>query len=266
MCLILLAWRSHPGYPLVLAANRDERHARPTVPARFWEDAPEVLAGRDLEAGGTWLGVTRSGRIAAVSNFREPQLAPAGAPSRGHLVSEYLRADEPAAAFLDRLDPPAFRYPAFNLLVGDGDGIFYFTNRGAGPESITPGLHGISNGLLDAPWPKVERGKARLAHALETPGGPDLEALFALLADRTVPPDAKLPDTGVGLETERLLGPIFIVGDHYGTRSSSVIVLDDHGNLHFTERGFGPGGVPSGISSFHLDLLAPTPPNSPGTP
>lgn len=228
MCLILFGYRCHPAFSLVLAANRDEFHARPTDPVDFWDDAPDVLAGRDRIAGGTWLGMTRSGRFAALTNIREPDRQRSDAPSRGALVADYLRGDPAPGDYLHALTTEAEHYNGFNLLVGDRFSLHYYSNRDdQSPRRLKPGLYGLSNALLDTPWPKVERGRHGLAAILDSPDGPRPEALLELLADRSPPPDDELPDTGVGLARERLLAPLFIAGETYGTRSSSVLLIDD---------------------------------------
>jgi uncharacterized protein with NRDE domain len=228
MCLILFGYHSHPRFRLVLAANRDEFYTRPTDPADFWEDAPEVLAGRDRSAGGTWLGVTRGGRFAALTNIREPGRQQPQAPSRGALVADYLRGSLPPGDYLHALRTEDERYNGFNLLAGDQSGLWYYSNRAdRSPRRLEPGLYGLSNALLNTPWPKVERGRRGLAAILTDPSGPHPETLLDLLADRSIPPDQDLPDTGVGLERERLLAPLFIDGETYGTRSSSVLLLGD---------------------------------------
>lgn len=238
MCLILFLYRRHPRYPLVLAANRDEFYARPTRPLAFWPDAPQVLAGRDLAGGGTWLGVTRTGRLAAVTNYRNPSQMRAEAPSRGELVSGFLGDTAPPASCLAQLERRAARYNGFNLLAGDADGLYYCSNRGRPVERLTPGCFGLSNHLLDTPWPKVARGKEGLGDLLATDAPIDPEALFALLADTRIPADAHLPDTGVGLAWERRLGPLFITSETYGTRSSSLLLIAKTGKLSFFERSF----------------------------
>jgi uncharacterized protein with NRDE domain len=163
MCLILFAYQRHPRYRLILAANRDEFYARPTAPLGFWADHPQVLAGRDLEQKGTWLGVTRGGRLAAITNYRDPQAIKPNAPSRGHLVSDFLKGSIPPLDYLQDISASAARYSGFNLLVGDPSGLFYFSNHGAVMCRLAPGLYGLSNGLLDIPWPKVDQGKQALA-------------------------------------------------------------------------------------------------------
>ncbi|MCU0806764.1 MAG: NRDE family protein [Candidatus Contendobacter sp.] len=235
MCLILVAYRAHPDYELLVAANRDEFHDRPTAPLAFWEDSPHVLAGRDLKEGGTWMGITRAGCFAALTNYRDPRSVQPNAPSRGHLVSDYLQGDEPALGYLDRLTPRAAAYNGFNLLLGDETGLYYYSNRAAGVQALPPGLYGLSNHLLDTPWPKLERGRSALQQALDHGSEPTPDALLRLLADRTPAPDAELPDTGVPLEWERWLSPIFIAAPGYGTRSSTALVADSGGCARMVE-------------------------------
>lgn len=243
MCLILFAWRMDEDFPLVLAANRDEFYERPSAPAAFWEDAPDLLAGRDLREGGTWLGITTKGRVAALTNYRDPASLKIGAPSRGRLVSDYLRSGEVPEAYLRGISSNSDRFNGFNLLVGDPGVLFCYSNRGA-RERLDPGIYGLSNRLLDTPWPKVERGKAALSVLLKDKKALSPEGLFALLADRTRPPDDRLPDTGVGLEWERVLSPLFIESPVYGTRSSTVLLIDRRGEVTFAEREFNGGGDP----------------------
>jgi uncharacterized protein with NRDE domain len=241
MCLILFARDAHPEYRLVVAANRDEFYARPTAPAAFWDDAPEVLAGRDLREGGTWLGITRAGRFAAVTNVRDPVSYQTGAPSRGHLVSDFLRNRATPAGYLQGLAPRAPRFNGFNLLLGDGESLAWFSNRGGeGARALGPGVYGLSNHLLDTPWPKVTRGKDDLRRILQSPPDEWEEALFATLTLRDPAPDALLPDTGVGLERERALSAAFIATPEYGTRCSTVLLVGRDGNVTFTERTVNP--------------------------
>ncbi|MCX5821078.1 MAG: NRDE family protein [Deltaproteobacteria bacterium] len=247
MCLILFAWKMHENFPLVLAANRDEFYERPSAPAAFWEDAPDLLAGRDLREGGTWLGITRKGRLAAITNYRDPASLKIGAPSRGRLVSDYLRGRGIPEVYLRRIAPDADRFNGFNLLVGDPDDLFCFSNRGA-RERLDPGIYGLSNRLLDTPWPKVERGKTALSALLKEGLSP--ETLFALLTDRTRPPDDRLPDTGVGLAWERILSPLFIENPVYGTRSSTILLIDRRGGVTFAERVFNGAADPRMTARF----------------
>jgi uncharacterized protein with NRDE domain len=238
MCLILFAHRAHPDYPLILAGNRDEFYARPTAPAAFWEEAPEILAGRDLVGGGTWLGVTRTGRLAAVANYRHPDELHRQGLSRGRLTVDFLRSEVPPAVYLEALARQGESFKGFNLLVGAGAELAYYSNREGVIRRLAPGFYGLSNALLDTPWPKVSGGKQALWTLLAAPSPPTPADLFAVLADTARPPDALLPDTGVGRERERLLASRFIISPDYGTRASTVILLDRTGELTFVERTF----------------------------
>jgi uncharacterized protein with NRDE domain len=240
MCLILFAYKIHPRYKFILAANRDEFYERPTAVARFWEDAPEVLAGRDLAQGGTWLGVTRSGRLAAVTNFRNPHQSK-GKFSRGALVSDFLRGTDSVLEYLQKIENEAENYTGFNLLVGDfgNDEMAYFSNRGDGIKLLDAGIYGLSNALLDTPWQKVLRGKNNLEKIISAEEiSPD--SLFQILQNRTLANDEDLPETGVGIEYERILSPCFIETPIYGTRSSSVVLVGNDNSLNFAEQSFHP--------------------------
>jgi len=257
MCLILLSYRQHARYPLLIAANRDEFYDRPSQPAHFWEDAPWILAGRDLVGGGTWFGITRSGRFAAVSNLRDPKPAAENAPSRGLLVSEFLRGDPPPRAYLAEVARWGWRYNGFNLLAGDHDEIAYYNNRSGEILTLAPGLYGLSNHRLDTPWPKVKNAKAALAKILGMPAA-EPEAILEMLADRTLPADDCLPDTGVGLVWERLLASIFIASENYGTRCSSVLIKDQDRRAIFIERNYSPGGAGAPqTAEFKFDIDNP---------
>jgi uncharacterized protein with NRDE domain len=237
MCTLLLAHQAHPKYRLVLAANRDEFYDRPTAAAGFWKEAPQVFGGRDLIHGGTWLAVTAAGRIAALTNYREPHTERRDGPSRGALVSEFVKGDTTPDAYLAQLRAKALPYSGYNLIVGDTERLLHYSNRSDRVTPLHAGIHGVSNHLLDTPWPKVVKGKAELARVLEG-GEVAPESLFALLADCSKAPDAELPDTGVGLELERLLSSIFITSERYGTRSSTVLLVDHDLRATFIERSF----------------------------
>mgnify|MGYP001565895494 CR=1 FL=1 len=252
MCLILIAHGAHPVFPLVIAANRDEYYHRPTAGAAFWQDHPHILAGRDLECMGTWLGVTRRGRFAALTNFRDPRERKTDAPSRGLLVSEFLASDREPREYLADIAIEAPRYNGFNLLAGDADGIFCFSSRTGATERLSPGIHGLSNHLLDTPWPKVQRGKQRLQAALER--GFSAEALLELLHDREPACASELPDTGIGLELERVLSPALIASPQYGTRASTAVVFGEDGSVSFVERTILPGGAPGSTVSLRFSL------------
>ncbi len=236
MCLILFAWQAHPRYRLVVGANRDEFHLRPAADARFWKDHPQLLAGQDLQGGGTWLGVTTTGRFSAITNYREPQRqATEEYPSRGALVHGFLTGDGSPTEFAEETERRS--YAGFNLLIADQQEMRYLSNRSPQGRSITPGCHGLSNHLLDTPWPKVEEGTAELK-ALIRGEHLSTEALLEILSDRTTPPDHALPDTGIGQERERLLGSRFIRSPGYGTRSSTAMTINRNGEVQFMERTF----------------------------
>lgn len=240
MCLILLAWQAHPGYPLVVAANRDEFFLRPTAPLHYWDDAPQVLAGRDLAAGGTWMGITRQGRFAALTNFREAEKnreSTLAAPTRGRLVSDFLAGAMSAENYLAELAPRADAYNGFNLLCGSlDDRLWHFSNRDSRdqPHRLEAGIYGLSNHLLDTPWPKVAQGKSDMAKALAAL--PQETPLFELLHDENIHQDDQLPRTGISLEWERTLSAAFVRTPDYGTRSSSVLRLDRQGWVSFDEQ------------------------------
>lgn len=239
MCLILVAWRVHPDYPLVVAANRDEFFPRPTAPAAFWNDAPQVLAGRDLEAGGTWMGITREGCFAALTNFRDPAQMRKDAPSRGRLVADFLTGSDEPQSYLKRIASYGSRCNGYNLLVGNGESLWWASNMGGEPRKLEPGVYGVSNHLLDTPWPKVGAGKTALAAAID--GLPDEQALFELLRDEGIHPDDALPQTGVPLEWERLLSSAFVKSPGYGTRGSTLLSVDGEGWIAFDEQTWLPG-------------------------
>lgn len=241
MCLLVFAWQTDPDYPLIFAGNRDERHARAALPAHLWKDAPQVLGGRDLEAGATWLGVTLTGRFAVVTNYREGLAPPKARLSRGVLTAEFLMGGMHPVAYLDGIRRHKDEYGAFSLLIGDRGELHHFSNRGDPGGSVAPGIHGLSNHLMDTPWPKVVLTKTRFTALLEQ-RNPTSDALFRLLADRAPAPDAALPDTGIGPELERRVSAPFVVNPVYGTRCSTVIRLHRDGGLYFAERRFTPEG------------------------
>ncbi len=238
MCLILLSFKSHPAYKLIIAANRDEYFDRPTAQATFWEERSDLIAGRDLRAGGTWLGITRKGRIAAITNYRDPSSIKNHAPSRGKLVSNFLLGQETPIDYLERLDPNADEYNGFSLVVGEKDALYWYSNRGGRPCNLSPGIYGLSNHLLNTPWPKVIRGRDAMERLLSEQKAPKPETLFEILLDRSIPDDKLLPDTGVGLEWERILSPPFIISPTYGTRSSTLLFIDQNNYVTFIERTF----------------------------
>ena len=256
MCLILIAYKANSDFPLVVAANRDEFFARPTTPLHFWENAPNILAGRDLSAGGTWMGITRQGRFAALTNYREPERLIADAPTRGKLVSDFLAGKMTAQAYLTELHKKADAYNGFNLLCGDvADGLWHFSNRSEASESFRPlaaGLYGLSNHLLDTPWPKVAQGKSDLAKALRAL--PQESLMFDLLRDESIYEDSKLPRTGISIDWERTLSAAFVRTPNYGTRSCSVLRMDQQKFVSFDEQTWLSGARPGNRQRFRFRL------------
>ena len=238
MCLILLSYKMHPDYRLILAANRDEFYKRPTAPLNYWADHPDVLAGRDLKGNGTWLGVTGTGRIAAITNYREPAAHMENTPSRGILIRNFLTGNTSPERYLKAVSKISQAYNGFNLIAGDPAELYYYSNRGTRVRQLRPGLYGISNHLIDTAWPKIARGKNLLQGQLSGREEIDIEKIWEILADRSQPPDDELPDTGVGLHWERILSPMFIISPDYGTRSSSVVLIDKSGRVTIQERSF----------------------------
>lgn len=233
MCLIALAWRARPDLPLVVAANRDEWRERAAEPAHWWPDHPQLFAGRDLQAGGTWMGVTRDGRFAAVTNFRDPADKRSTARSRGGLVTDFLLGSGSPRTFLASLKARSGEYNGFNLILGDGESLWYFGSREGDARAIEPGVHGLSNHLLDEPWPKVVRARMAMEAALKDRD--PSPKLFAALSDGEGAPDAALPETGVGVAWERRLASPLITGADYGTRCSTVVAVDSGGSISMEE-------------------------------
>jgi uncharacterized protein with NRDE domain len=262
MCLLVLAWQAHPRYRLVVAANRDEFHERPTAPLARWPPPEDILAGRDLRANGTWLGLDHRRYFGVITNFRELQRPVPEAPSRGGLIPRYL-ADGGAEAFLTLFEPEASRYSGFNLLLSDSDSLWYASNR-AQPfaRKLPPGVYGLSNQFLDTPWPKLRRVRRRfdawLAHSYglgDPAANTSAAGLFDLLDDRaTATADEELPQTGITPEWERVLSAPFVLHPDYGTRCSTVLMLEPTGAGYLAERRFDSGGVRTGETEF---VLAP---------
>lgn len=240
MCLILFAYKTHPKYPLIVAANRDEFYGRPTAAAHFWEDAPHILAGRDLEKKGTWMGITKKGRFAALTNYRDPLESAEGKKSRGEIVRGALQAKGEVEQYMKELAQQDEVYPGYNLLVGNSDELYYYSNREGKVTKLGPGVYGVSNHLLNSPWPKVDQGKAGIEAILQANNESLVEDLFMLLTNTDQAQDHLLPKTGVSLELERILSPLFIESDGYGTRSSTVMLMGEK-EVHYTERVFSSG-------------------------
>ncbi|MCG8641984.1 MAG: NRDE family protein [Desulfobacterales bacterium] len=234
MCLVLFAHDVCSRYPLILAANRDEFHNRPTAPMDFWPGTLAILAGRDLEQGGTWFGLNKNGRFAALTNFRDPFSIQPDAPSRGEIIVDFLNSEQPCQTYFNRNLSKMMQYNGFNLLFGDATGLFWFSNIRKKTGRVRPGIHGLSNKDLNTPWPKVFKGKNRLKQVIDD--SVTTAALFNLLSDPVPAKDDNLPDTGVGLQWERLLSAIFIQNHIYGTRSSTLLLRDRSGGTKVIER------------------------------
>jgi len=254
MCLFFCAFEIHPTFRLIIAANRDEFYDRPSQPAAFWPESPDLLAGKDLQGGGTWFGITRSGRIAAITNYRDPRSHLNDAPSRGLLLTDYLRGSADPAGYLEQVRRKGAVYNGFNLIAGTTRELYYYSNRKGGVIALTPGLYGLSNHLLDTPWPKVARGKKAFGELLSRGGDPDPEALFDILSDRSIMEDRLLPETGIGLDWERILSARFIVSPVYGTRSSTLLYVDREDRVTFIERNFNSKPGPGETMRFEFTL------------
>ena len=250
MCLILFSYQDHPEYRLILAANRDEFYERPTLPATMWDDE-DFIAGKDLKAGGTWIGVHKEGRLGALTNYRDPSTERDRSSSRGELVVDYLRSINEPRAYLDEIRESAEAYNGFNVLVGDTDSLWYYSNKQHDILPVTPGVHGLSNHLLNTPWPKVQRGTSMFETVIRSETL-NVETLFEVLLDDQIAPDSELPSTGVPIEWERTLSPMFIRSSGYGTRCSTVITLRKTGEMEFYERTYPVGGGPSKTLHFTL--------------
>lgn len=244
MCLILFALQQHDDYPLIVIANRDEYYARPTQAAHWWPDL-NILAGRDLEARGTWMGVNKNGHFAAVTNVREANGVQARL-SRGKLTRDFLSSSEPAESFLTNLESTADGYAGFNLIVGDSSGLYFYSNRHAGIRCIPPGIYGVSNGLFDEAWPKLISGKQALAATLKT--SLDNSALMQILTDSTTAEDEQLPKTGVPLDIERMLSSRFIRSNEYGTRACSMVKFTNRGQIIFAEQNYDSNGITGSLA------------------
>ena len=253
MCLILFAYKAHPNYKLVIAANRDEFYDRPTVPAGFWEDHKSILAGRDLEAGGTWMGVNNHGGLCMLTNYRDLKNLKSNAPSRGKLVSDFLISQPPTKSFIETIDLLADKYNGYNMVLGNHEDLWYYSNIQRRIYILGSGVYGLSNGLLDTPWPKVSKGKNKLKKILENEIVQPDELLTSLFDDKLAA-DSELPDTGVGLEKERMLSSMFIKSPKYGTRCSTILMVDQMNNLTYTERTYDTTTFESNTRTFNLNV------------
>ncbi len=247
MCLVLVGWQQHAEFPLIVAGNRDEFHARPTKAAHWWPDKPDVVGGRDLQAAGTWLALHRSGRFATVTNYRDAELPTAKFRSRGHLVTDFLQSNGEPLDYLKTVDGSA--YAGFNLLVSDGKSLAWMSNRSDEPRVLAPGIYGLSNALLDSPWRKVVRSKAALKRLIDD-SNVDETRLLRLLNDREKAPVDEIKDSRLPFATAHSISAPFVVLPDYGTRSSTVVVLDAGGTWSYKERRFNASGSAVGDTTF----------------
>lgn len=238
MCIVFAAYQCHPNYKLIIAANRDEFYKRPTKDAHFWDDEPNLLAGRDLEQMGTWMGISKKGRFAALTNFRNPKDMDPNRKSRGHIVRNFLASEDSPKNFLNELQKERKQYQGFNILLGDTQSFYYYSNVENKIKQLQPGIYGLSNHLLDTPWPKVEKGKKQLETLISTRRSIEDEDLFRLLSDAEPAPKDQLPATGVASDLEEKLSSIFIKTPEYGTRCSTILTISHHDEVNFIERTF----------------------------
>lgn len=235
MCLIFVAFNQHPDYPLIIAANRDEYFNRPTLPLGFWEENPNILAGKDLQAGGTWMGVTQSGYFALLTNYRDPSNIISGAPSRGKLVSDYLLGQFNPASYLQALFSSSSKYNGYNIILGTLDDPWYFSNQENNIVRLGSGIYGLSNAFLDTKWPKTEIGKEDFKHIIKQ-DDISIEDLFEMMNNKTLADDNELPETGIGYEIEKQLSSMFIEMDGYGTRNTTLLLKHKSGKIEMIER------------------------------
>lgn len=255
MCLIAFNWQNHPRYKLILIANRDEFFKRPTAPAAYWEEYPDLLGGRDLEAGGTWMGIHKRGAFTALTNFRDPGQVKSIAPSRGELTADFLKGKQDPFSYLKAIEPQIAEYNGFNLLLGNPEALYYCSNYASESQKLKPGLYGLSNHLLDTPWPKVSKAKGILDSFLSRDEMPVIELLDAL-QDSEFPPDDEIQQTGLPFEAEKQLSSLFInmPQTNYGTHSSSVLLLDNDNQFYFHERRYPPKAEKIEDRSYQLKV------------
>jgi uncharacterized protein with NRDE domain len=248
MCLAVFAYRVHSKYPFIFATNRDEFYQRPAQPATFWYDHPTLLAGRDLQAGGTWMGITKENRFAALTNYRDLNNIIDDAPSRGDIVVDFLTSDLPTAEFLKALQKTAHKYNGFNLIAGTIDELWYYTNQKKSITKIEPGYYSLSNAFLNTEWPKTVQASKDFRLTVKNENSLDQKAIFDLLQNKTRYPDEQLPSTGLSKEMESVVSSIFITSENYGTRCSTLIFQDDTGSITFNEKTYNPGTTETDVA------------------
>jgi len=252
MCLVVFSYKHHPDYKLIIAANRDEFYQRPTKPADFWEST-ELLAGKDLEAHGTWMGVTKSGRVSLLTNYRDLRNIKQNAPTRGKLVTDFLLNDHKPKQYLENIDTISHAYNGFNLVLGNQEDLWYYSNQEKKITMLGSGIYGLSNALLDTPWPKLTRAKEKVGVEINQ-NNLNPEKILDSLFDEFRPNDEKLPDTGIGLEKERMLSSIFIKSPNYGTRCSTFLSIDKDNNAVFHERTYNLESFDYNLRTFEFEL------------
>jgi uncharacterized protein with NRDE domain len=235
MCLIFISVNDHPKYKLIVAANRDEFYQRKTAAVSEWHDHPGVIGGRDMEAQGTWMAMTKGGKIGMVTNYRDLKNINPSAPTRGQLVTDFLFNDYDTESYLKEIHLKASQYNGFNLVIGSLDELYYYSNYQSKIVKLNKGFYGLSNHLLDTPWPKVKRGKEKMKSVLSQ-SDPRPSALFEVLTDEKIAPDDQLPSTGLDIERERALSAMFIKSPNYGSRCSTVVLVDNDNNVSYIER------------------------------
>lgn len=254
MCLILFAYKTHPHYPLIVAANRDEFYDRPTDVAAFWPDYPDLLAGKDLSGGGTWLGITRTGRFGALTNYRDLEGMNPDAPTRGRIIIDYLTGEDSSEEYLSQLAEASNQYNKFSVILGTLDRLYYFSNAIGEYNLIPKGVHGLCNHLLDTPWQKVVNGKQQLENLTKPGKTIEVNDLLSLLADETLAPESDLPDAGVNSELEKVLSPIFINSLGYGTRCSTILIVDQYNSVSFFEKTYPKPGTEEALEKFYFTI------------
>lgn len=242
MCILFIAVKQHPDYPLIIAANRDEFHIRPTQQSTFWQHRQDVLAGRDLQAGGTWMGINKNGRLSALTNVRDPQKIMPDAVSRGELVSHFLLQNDAPNDYLQTLRNSKDNYNGYNLLFGQWNDLWVYNNHTDKAQRLEAGVFGLSNADLDSPWPKINQGVAQLKGHCQQSGPVDTDRLFDILLDQQQSSDDLLPKTGVPIEWERKLSSVFIQSEDYGTRSATLLLINNQQQVKWLEHSFNPSG------------------------
>ncbi|WJG07781.1 NRDE family protein [Aliiglaciecola sp. LCG003] len=254
MCILFIAVKQHPQYPLIIAANRDEFHQRPTAPSHFWPTHPQMLAGKDLQAGGSWMGITRAGRLSALTNVRDPQTINPDAISRGELVTQYLSTEVEQAQYLTTLRAHKAAYNGYNLLFGEWQNLWVYNNHSDTVAQLTPGVYGLSNADLNSPWPKINQGVKQLKQHCQQTGPIHPDTLFDILLNQNQASDDLLPETGIPIEWERKLSSIFITSSDYGTRSATLLLVDRSHQVIWLEHSFNPAGENTQQQRFTFSL------------